>query len=122
MAEHSIDSVIHLAARKQVGESVLRPAWYYQQNVGALANVLMAMEKASVSRLVVSSTAAVYEPLPVPLTEEDTTGPINPYGETKLVGEWLVRAAADAHKIRAASLRYFNVAGAGWPELGDTAV
>ena len=122
MFEHSVDSVIHFAGRKQVAESVDRPAWYYQQNMGSLANVLLAMESMKVSKLVFSSSAAVYGASEgANLREETPTRPINPYGETKLAGEWLVAGAVAALKLRAASLRYFNVAGAGWPELGDTA-
>lgn len=121
MREHEVDTVVHFAARKQVGESVERPAWYYQQNVGGLANVLLAMESAGVGRIIFSSSAAVYTAAEKPVTEDSPTGPISPYGETKLVGEWLTKDAAAAQGLKAASLRYFNVAGAGAPELGDTA-
>ncbi|WP_182111777.1 MULTISPECIES: UDP-glucose 4-epimerase GalE [unclassified Actinotalea] len=120
MAERGVTDVVHLAARKRVEESVRRPAWYYQQNVTGLAQVVSAMEDAGVGRLVFSSSAAVYgETGLVDVDEDATTRPVNPYGETKLAGEWLVRAAADAGVLRAISLRYFNVAGAGWPDLGD---
>ncbi|TDW29784.1 UDP-glucose 4-epimerase GalE [Cryobacterium psychrophilum] len=123
LREYSVTSVFHFAGRKQVGESVIRPAWYYQQNVGALANLLIAMEAAEVSRIVFSSSAAVYgAPDNGLIPETARTEPINPYGESKLAGEWLISGAATAQKLRAASLRYFNVAGAGWAELGDTAV
>ncbi|MDR0366058.1 MAG: UDP-glucose 4-epimerase GalE [Bifidobacteriaceae bacterium] len=116
-------AVVHIAARKQVGESVERPAWYYQQNVGGMANLLLAMQGANVDRLVFSSSAAVYGQPPVERVPEDsTTKPINPYGESKLVGEWMVRDAARAWGLRGISLRYFNVAGAGWDDLGDPAV
>jgi UDP-glucose 4-epimerase len=117
-----VDSVIHFAARKQVGESVARPTWYYQQNVGGLANLLQAMEAAKVTKLVFSSSAATYgQPSVAQVTEDMAGNPINPYGETKLVGEWLGRAAANAWGLRFVALRYFNVAGAGWPDLGDPA-
>ncbi len=124
LQEREIDAVIHLAARKQVGESVERPAWYFQQNIASLANVLMAMERAGVRRLVFSSSAAVYAPTADPLTELSPTSPMNPYGDTKLIGERLISAAAVSANIagrtfHASSLRYFNVAGAGSPELGD---
>jgi len=123
MREREVSGVIHFAARKQVGESVARPAWYYQQNVTGLANVVAAMEAVGADRLIFSSSAAVYGMPDVEVVTEDTEPrPINPYGETKLVGEWLIAAAARAWGLRAASLRYFNVAGAGWPELGDPAV
>ncbi len=123
MTEHAVDAVIHLAARKQVGESVARPAWYYQQNLGATANILLAMETAGVRTIVFSSSASVYGPSEEPeIDEEAATAPTSPYGETKLVGEWLIEDAAAALGLSALSLRYFNVAGAGWPEFGDTAV
>ncbi|MEN9753542.1 MAG: hypothetical protein RL670_1233 [Actinomycetota bacterium] len=123
IARHEVSAVIHLAARKQVGQSVEQPEWYYQQNVGALANLLLAMRASNVTRLVFSSSAAAYGMPDVPTVDENLEcHPINPYGETKLIGEWMVAAAARAWNLRAASLRYFNVAGAGWPELADTAV
>jgi UDP-glucose 4-epimerase len=120
LRNHDIEAVIHFAARKQVGESVARPAWYYQQNVGGLANLLIAMEAAGVPKLVFSSSAAVYGQANGSIDEAHAAQPINPYGETKLVGEQLIRAAASAWGLSAASLRYFNVAGAGSAELADT--
>lgn len=118
--EHEVTSVIHLAARKRVDESIERPAWYYQQNIGSLATVLLAMEAAGTRQLVFSSSAAVYgETTTSPVDEQAALEPKNPYGRSKLVGEWMVRDACRAWGLRAASLRYFNVAGAAWPELGD---
>lgn len=117
-----VTSVVHFAAKKQVGESVAKPAWYYQQNMGGLANVLEAMQRANVKSLVFSSSAAVYglgTGSDEPIREDDVKDPINPYGQTKLAGEWLVQAAAKAAGISAVSLRYFNVAGAGSDELAD---
>lgn len=123
MTEHSVSSVIHFAARKQVGESVERAAWYYRENVGGLANLLLAMDAAGVKQLVFSSSAAVYgDAAGEPLLETAPTVPVSPYGETKLVGEWMVSDAVVAQSMKAMSLRYFNVAGAGRPELGDPAV
>lgn len=124
MTEHRVDAVVHFAAKKRVDESVTRPAWYYQQNVSGLAHLLLAMEDAGVDRLVFSSSAAVYgEPAEGAVSETSPTVPVNPYGETKLVGEWLVRDAARSGALRGAlALRYFNVAGAGWDDLGDPAV
>ena len=123
MRRYGVRAVIHFAGRKQVKESVERPAWYYQQNIGSLANVLTAMERAQISELVFSSSAAVYGASEgSSLREDSPTLPVNPYGESKLVGEWLVAASVKSANLRASSLRYFNVAGAGWPELGDTAV
>ena len=119
----SVDAVIHLAARKKVGESVERPEWYVEQNVGGMAHLLNAMHDTGVRKLVFSSSAATYGMPDVPAVTEDTVcSPINPYGQTKLFGEWMVGNAARAWGLRGANLRYFNVAGAGWPDLGDTAV
>ncbi|MDR2453720.1 MAG: UDP-glucose 4-epimerase GalE [Bifidobacteriaceae bacterium] len=116
-------AVVHVAGRKQVGESVQRPAWYYQQNVGGMANLLMAMEAQGVGRLVFSSSAATYgQPVVDRVREDIAMKPINPYGKTKLIGEWLGRDAARAWGLRVVNLRYFNVAGAGWDDLGDPAV
>jgi len=120
MREHRIEAVIHFAAQKQVAESVAKPAWYYEQNVGSVAQLLLAMEAAEVSKLVFSSSAAVYGDASGVINETAPTTPINPYGATKLVGEQLITAAAHAWPLQAASLRYFNVGGAGAPELGDT--
>lgn len=117
---HDVRAVIHLAGKKQVGESVERPAWYYRQNVGGLANLLLGMEAAGVSTLLFSSSAAVYgNGTGEPAREGDALAPINPYGETKLVGEWMVRDAVQAGWLRSVSLRYFNVAGAGSDVLAD---
>lgn len=122
-SEHAVDAVIHFAARKQVGVSVQQPAMYWQQNVGGGANLLQAMADAGVGKLVFSSSAATYGAPDVDLVREDGPAePINPYGQTKLVGEWMNRAAGVAWGLRSANLRYFNVAGAGWPDLGDSVV
>ncbi|AQS72210.1 UDP-glucose 4-epimerase GalE [Streptomyces pactum] len=121
--DHAVTGVVHIAAKKQVGESVERPLHYYRENVTGLETLLEAMTATGVGRLVFSSSAAVYGMPDVDLVTEDTPcRPMSPYGETKLVGEWLINAAARAHGIRAASLRYFNVAGAAAPELADSGV
>ncbi len=121
LREHNVTSVIHLAARKKVGESVERPEWYYQQNVGGLANLLVAMKKAEVKKLVFSSSAATYGmPNVAAVSEDYDCQPINPYGETKLIGEWMVSNAQRAWGLSAINLRYFNVAGTGWDDLADT--
>ncbi|MFD8738402.1 UDP-glucose 4-epimerase GalE [Streptomyces sp. NPDC059618] len=123
LAEHAVTGVVHLAARKQVGESVAEPTRYYQENVGGLATLLEAVAGAGVERFVFSSSAAVYGNPDVDLITEDTPcAPMSPYGETKLAGEWLVRAAGRAHGISTVCLRYFNVAGAASPELADTGI
>ncbi|MCT7353185.1 UDP-glucose 4-epimerase GalE [Streptomyces sp. 15-116A] len=122
-AEHEVTGVVHLAARKQVAESVAQPTRYYRENVGGLATLLDAVAEAGIERFVFSSSAAVYGDPGVDLITEDAPcTPVNPYGETKLAGEWLVRAAGRAHGIATVCLRYFNVAGAGAPELADTGV
>lgn len=121
MTSNQFDAVIHLAARKQVGESVEQPERYYRENVGGLSNLLLAMRATQTKKLVFSSSAATYGMPDVDAVNEDYPGkPINPYGETKLVGEWMVRAAA-VWGLRGVNLRYFNVAGTGYPDLADTA-
>ncbi|MEU5544063.1 UDP-glucose 4-epimerase GalE [Streptomyces sioyaensis] len=123
IAGHGITDVVHLAAKKQVGESVEMPLLYYRENVHGLQTLLEAMAAGGVGRFVFSSSAAVYGMPDVDLVTEDTPClPINPYGETKLVGEWMARAVGAAHGISTACLRYFNVAGAATPELADTGV
>lgn len=121
--QFKVTSIIHLAARKRVDESVVRPIWYYAQNVDSLRNVLTAMVESDVRELVFSSSAAVYgSPQSGLVRESAPLKPVNPYGSSKLAGELLLRAASRAYGLRTVSLRYFNVAGAGWPELADVAV
>ncbi|QEV18376.1 UDP-glucose 4-epimerase GalE [Streptomyces alboniger] len=123
LKDHAITGVVHLAAKKQVGESVERPLHYYRENVEGLRVLLEAVVEAGVPSFVFSSSAAVYGMPDVDLvTEETPCLPMSPYGETKLAGEWLVRAVGRAHGLATASLRYFNVAGAATPELADTGV
>jgi UDP-glucose 4-epimerase len=123
MAEHKVDAVIHLAARKKVGESVERPDWYFEQNVGGMKDLLTAMKTAGVMKLVFSSSAATYGiPNVDQVDEEFDCKPINPYGQTKLEGERLAAEAEANWGLRQLSLRYFNVAGTGWPDLVDTQV
>lgn len=122
-----VTGVVHLAAKKAVGESVDQPMFYYRENVGGMVSLLQAMEDAGTRCLVYSSSAAVYgEPPWSPISEDSPLQPLSPYGETKVIGEWLVRdaavARADSTPLSWVSLRYFNVAGAGSPELGDTSV
>ena len=124
MKEHGVDSVIHFAARKQVGESVEKPLWYYQQNLNGMLNVLSAMKESGASKLVFSSSAATYGVPPVDVVPEDVVPmlPINPYGQTKLFGEWMARACEKSFGLRFCALRYFNVAGCGPLELEDPAI
>jgi UDP-glucose 4-epimerase len=122
-ADAEITGVLHLAAKKRVGESVERPDYYWQENVLGLQNLLDAMKRHDVKNFVFSSSAAVYGqpdfPVGTLITEETPCAPINPYGATKLEGEVLSRTMAESEGLKVASLRYFNVAGAGRRELGD---
>lgn len=123
LREHDCAGVVHLAARKAVGESVAHPLTYWHQNVEGLRSLLAASVDAGVGAVVLSSSAACYGEPDVDVVTEDTqTEPMSPYGSTKLAGEWLLREVASAHDLRHTSLRYFNVAGAGHPSLGDPGV
>jgi len=123
LAEHQVDGVIHLAAKKAAGESVNVPLHYYRENVAGMLSVLEAMQEAGVKRFVYSSSAAVYgTPLDNPIPESSVLAPESPYGETKVVGEWMTKAQGVATDLSWVALRYFNVAGAGSDDLGDTSV
>jgi UDP-glucose 4-epimerase len=107
------DGVLHFAALSLVGESVEQPERYYRNNVCGTLNLLEAMGEEGVSRLVFSSTAAVYgEPEEVPIPETAQASPTNPYGASKLAADRMIGAVAEARGLAATSLRYFNVAGA----------
>lgn len=124
LRENDVTGVVHMAAKKAVGESVERPLHYYRENVDGLLSLLEAMDDVGVRTMVYSSSAATFG-MPdddAQLTEDYHCRPINPYGETKLIGEWLMHDLAAAVGLSWVSLRYFNVAGAGSPELGDTGV
>lgn len=113
MREHEIDAVMHFAAFAFVGESVVDPAKYYQNNVVGSLNLLEAMREAGVMRIVFSSTTATYgEPEVMPITEDAPQRPINPYGFSKLVIEQAMADYALAYELEYAALRYFNAAGA----------
>lgn len=128
MHDYKITGVVHLAAKKAVGESVELPLYYYRENVDGVLSLLEAMNNAGVQNIVYSSSAAVYgEPEAGEVAEGEPTVPTSPYGETKLIGEWTVRAVANSRRLAGkglsnVSLRYFNVAGAGANNLGDTSV
>jgi UDP-glucose 4-epimerase len=108
-----IEAVIHLAASSLVGESVENPHLYFTNNVGAGVSLLDAMLTVGVKKLVFSSTAAVYgAPETAPITEEAPPNPINPYGESKLAFERMLRWYDEAYRLRYVSLRCFNAAGA----------
>lgn len=123
LRQHQVTGVVHIAAKKQVGESVADPLKYWRENLAGLVELLSACRDAGVERFVFSSSAATYGLPDVDLVDEDTPGmPLSPYGHTKLVGEWVLRDCATAFGLRYMALRYFNVAGAASPELGDVAV
>ncbi len=107
------EGVMHFAARALVGESVRDPASYFRTNVVGTLHLLDAMRTHDVGRIVFSSTAATYgEPEDVPITEDSSTRPTNPYGASKLAVDSMLRAYSPAYGLAAVSLRYFNVAGA----------
>jgi UDP-glucose 4-epimerase len=115
-----MDAVIHLAAKKAVGESVSNPLKYYTNNVGGTMNVLAAMSLKKVKKLVFSSSAAVYSPSEKDAIEEsDPTDPLSPYGATKLLSEQLISKVGQAEGFSTISLRYFNVVGSKKVEFGD---
>jgi UDP-glucose 4-epimerase len=121
--QHGVSGVVHVAAKKQVEESVRVPLLYYRENVEGLRVLLEQVVAAGVGSLVFSSSAAVYGMPDVDLVDEDTEcRPVNPYGTTKLVGERMVEEVAAATGLRYANLRYFNVAGTAAPELTDRGV
>lgn len=120
-SKHSFTGVVHLAGFKYAGESVQKPLHTYRQNVEATINLLEEMSKNGVQNLVFSSSAAVFGTPKTELVTEDTpTSPESPYGESKLIGEWLIAAQAKATGLKHVSLRYFNVVGSKYPEIFDT--
>lgn len=110
--EHTIDSVIHFAANSLVGESMAVPLKYFNNNVHGMEVLLKAMVLNKVNKIVFSSSAVYGEPKSVPIKESDIAEPTNPYGETKLAMEKMMKWVDTAHGIKYVSLRYFNVAGA----------
>ncbi|MFT4135375.1 UDP-glucose 4-epimerase GalE [Microbacterium sp.] len=126
LRDHDVTGVIHVAGFKYAGVSVQRPLHTYAQNVEGTRIVLEAMDAAGVANLVFSSSAAVYGTPDVDLVTEDLPKrPASPYGESKLIGEWLIHdqavATADADRpLRHTSLRYFNVVGSADPAVYDT--
>lgn len=112
-SQHRFDSVIHLCAHSLVGESMVKPYEYYQNNVSGTLCLLNAMRAAGVTKLVFSSTAAVFgHPSEALVDEEHSARPINPYGASKWMVERILADAAPAYGLRSVSLRYFNAAGA----------
>lgn len=117
---HGVTGVVHVAGYKYAGVSVQRPLHTYDQNVTGTARLLEAMADRGVDRIVFSSSAAVYGTPPTDTVTEDTPkAPASPYGESKLIGEWLLRDQGVAAGLRHTSLRYFNVVGSGDDALWD---
>jgi UDP-glucose 4-epimerase len=116
-----VEGVIHVAGFKYAGVSVQRPLHTYDQNVTGMAVLLGAMQTVGVDKIVFSSSAAVYGTPPTEIVTEDTPkAPESPYGESKLIGEWLLRDQQVAAGLHHTSLRYFNVVGSGALDLYDT--
>jgi UDP-glucose 4-epimerase len=116
-----VDGVIHIAGYKYAGESVDRPLHTYQQNVVGMVRLLEAMERHRVGTILFSSSAAVYGEVDVEvITEDHPKNPASPYGESKLIGEWLLSDQGVATGLTHSSLRYFNVVGSGLPGVYDT--
>jgi UDP-glucose 4-epimerase len=123
LRDFDVTGVVHLAAKKAVGESVEQPEFYYRENVDGMLSLLEAMADAGTSALVYSSSAAVYgNPSEEFVSENAPLIPESPYGQTKVIGEWMTRNSAVNRDLSWTALRYFNVAGAASPELGDTSV
>jgi UDP-glucose 4-epimerase len=120
--DRKVDAVMHFCARSLVGESVTDPYAYYQNNVTGTLNLLEAMKRHAVDRLVFSSTAAVFgNPVTDVIDEEHPKNPINPYGASKLMVERILDDAATAYGLRSVALRYFNAAGAAADEgIGES--
>lgn len=113
MARVKPDAVAHFAALAYVGESVEDPEPYYRVNVGGTLNILTAMRRNKIDKLVFSSTCATYgPPVRIPIDESHPQEPINAYGRSKLMAEWLLRDHADAYGMKHVALRYFNASGA----------
>jgi len=113
LRQDGIEAVIHFAACSLVGESLADPLKYYARNVAGTVSLLQAMREASVAKLVFSSSAAVYgNPQRLPIDEDHPREPTNPYGSSKLAIERLLAECSAAYGLRAATLRYFNAAGA----------
>lgn len=113
LAHYQPSAVVHFAASAYVGESMRDPLGYFRNNVAGTLNLLEAMAETGITKLVFSSSCATYGvPPAVPITEDMPQSPINPYGTTKLGGEQMMRAAADAGLLDCIALRYFNASGA----------
>lgn len=112
-ADNTVEAVFHFAAFIEAGESVIKPLKYFNNNVYGMQILLEAMQECGVDKIIFSSSAAVYgEPERIPIDEQDATFPVNPYGDSKLIMEMMIRRVAAAHGVRFVSLRYFNASGA----------
>ena len=122
LREHAVSGVVHIAAKKQVGESVADPLTYWHENLGGLVSLLSACQDKGVSQVVFSSSSATYGMPDVETVTEDVVGtPLSPYGMTKKVGEQVLRDCETAFGLRTMHLRYFNVAGAATPSSATPA-
>ncbi len=111
-AEHNFDAVVHFAAYTYVGESVTDPLKYYRNNTAEPLTLLEAMQSAGCKNFVFSSTCATYGvPESIPIVESNPQNPINPYGRSKLMLEWVLRDCDLAWGLKSACLRYFNASG-----------
>ncbi len=115
-----VEGVVHLAGFKFAGVSVEKPLYTYEQNVTGMHVLLGALLRVGVHNMIFSSSAATYgTPEDEIVTEKSPTRPESPYGESKLIGEWLLRDVGRVEPLRHTSLRYFNVVGSGRPDIFD---
>jgi UDP-glucose 4-epimerase len=113
LKEHGIDTIIHFAASIVVPESVAEPLRYYENNTVKSRSLLATAVRCGIKHFIFSSTAAVYgNPASTPIVEDSPVAPINPYGRSKLMTEWILSDVANASSLKYFVLRYFNVAGA----------
>ena len=111
--KYQIDSVVHFAAFAYVGESVQDPGLYYSNNVTGSINLIKAVSNAKITKFIFSSTCSLYgNPINVPISESESTKPINPYAQTKLMIEKVLADFDSSHNLKYVALRYFNAAGA----------
>ena len=112
LASEKFDGVIHMASFIQMGESYKNPEKYYRNNVDGFMNLMGSMKEHNVGNIILSSTAGVYgNPVKVPIMEDDSKNPLNPYGETKYIMERMLEDYDTAYGIKFTSIRYFNAAG-----------
>lgn len=111
--DHKIEAIVHFAALAYVGESVQDPGGYFSNNVEGLRNVLQVAAEEGVNKVVFSSSCATYgNPDSVPIKEDSKQSPVSPYGDTKLIGEHLLKWFGEGHGTKSVALRYFNASGA----------